>query len=208
MRWLAVIAGIAVLGGVAMAQKQEQQQKAKATIAVFVVDGMHCDNCANNLTRALKSVRGIQDASVSFKEKRAVVKLDEKANLVSAIEQVHKTVPYRLALLLPVENWANVDRGKAVKTVKEVKGGLEAKEHEQGILVTFQPKASVRYQDLIATLSRAGFKSSDHQKLNIHQTSHQHRNDHQCECCEESEKSAQPRHHQHERGESGCCSDC
>jgi len=207
MRWLAMMASIAVL--VVGLTAQKQHQKSEATTITFVVDGMHCENCAANLTRALKSVRGVQEASVSFKEKRAVVKLDEKANPVSVVvEQVHKAVPYRLALLLPVENWANVDRGKAVKTVKGVKGVAEAKEHEQGILVTFQPKASVRYQDLIATLSRAGFKLSDHQKLTTHQTSHQHHNDHQCECCDESEKSAQQGHHQHERGESGCCGGC
>jgi copper chaperone CopZ len=207
MRWLAVTVSIAVL--VVGLTAQKQQQKSEAATVAFVVDGMHCDNCAANLTRALKSTKGVQDASVSFKEKRAVVKLDEKANPVTAIiEQVHKAVPYRLALLLPVENWANVDRGKAVKTVKEVKGIAEAKEHEQGILVTFQPKASVRYQDLVETLSRAGFKLADLQKLNTHQTSHQHGNDHQCECCNESGKSAQQGQHQHEGGESGCCGGC
>ncbi len=204
MRWLAMMASIAVMVVGLMAQKQHQ--KSEATTITFVVDGMHCDNCAANLARALKSTKSVRDASVSFREKRAIVKLDEKANPVSAIvEQVHKAVPYRLALLLPVENWANVDRAKAVKTVREVKGVAEAKEHEQGILVTFQPKASVRYQDLVETLSRAGFKLTNLQKLNTHQTSHQHRNDHRCECCNESEKSAQQRQHQHEGGESGCC---
>jgi hypothetical protein len=53
---------------------------------------------------------------VSFKEKRAVVKLDEKANPVTAIvEQVHKAVSYRLALLCPLKTGLMLTEGKPLR---------------------------------------------------------------------------------------------
>ncbi len=39
----------------------------------FAVEGMRCESCAANLTKALRLQPGVQDATVSFEEKKARV---------------------------------------------------------------------------------------------------------------------------------------
>ncbi|MFQ5621524.1 MAG: heavy metal translocating P-type ATPase, partial [Candidatus Nanoarchaeia archaeon] len=55
------------------------------------IGGMHCSSCATVLTRALKKVKGVQDANVNYSTEQANVELDpavgEVKELVAAIEK-------------------------------------------------------------------------------------------------------------------------
>lgn len=158
MRWL--IVSLAVVGGIALCFSQTGE-KAKTISAnlTFIVDGLHCENCVANLTKALKSVNGVQKAEVSLKEKRAFVILDESKTPVSnLVAQTHQKVSYRLNLLLPIENWGKVDQNKAIETVKRLKGVTEVKADKAGLLLSFNPKETVRYSDLAEALNKAGFR--------------------------------------------------
>lgn len=43
----------------------------------FAIEGMHCPGCALNMTSALKEIPGVQSATVSFQDRRAVVLASE-----------------------------------------------------------------------------------------------------------------------------------
>ena len=50
-------------------------------LLVLKVEGMTCQGCVNNVTNALKAVRGSGEVRVSLEEKRASVHFDpDKAN--------------------------------------------------------------------------------------------------------------------------------
>ncbi|MFN3422782.1 MAG: heavy-metal-associated domain-containing protein [Armatimonadota bacterium] len=140
----------------------EEKRKPSPSKLIFIVDGLHCENCVTNLKGAIKSVKGVEKVEVSLKEKRAFVVLDEtQTPLSSLIAQSQKKVHYRLTLLLPIENWGKVDQNKAINAVKAVKGIAEVKANNEGLLVKFQPKETVRYNDLSKALRDSGFKVLD-----------------------------------------------
>ncbi len=208
MRWtfvsLAIVASAAALATVLWAQVPKEPKPAPVTM-LFLADGLHCENCVANLTRALKAVRGVQKAEVSLKEKRAIVVLDEQQTpLASLVSQTHRAVPYRLTLLVPLQDWQKVDQAKAVQTIKSLKGVAGAKQSEQGILVTFKPDATTRFRDLVEALSKEGFKVSS-------KTAHEHDHNPQPSttssnnCCDECEKS---RHHAEPQGGGHGCGGC
>ena len=51
------------------------------------IDGMHCDMCAANLQRELKSVPGVKRVEVSFLEKSAMVQYEDKKVTCAILEQ-------------------------------------------------------------------------------------------------------------------------
>jgi uncharacterized protein len=67
------------LGGEAsLDRKQSESQKAApgtdaSTTRQFTIEGMTCQGCVDSVTSALKQIPGVQSASVSLKDKRAVV---------------------------------------------------------------------------------------------------------------------------------------
>ena len=44
---------------------------------VIAISGMHCANCALNIEKNLKKIKGVESASVSYASERAVVDFDE-----------------------------------------------------------------------------------------------------------------------------------
>ncbi len=186
MRWLFTSLMVTVAFALCSGQKSGEHKTSPAKLT-FAVEGLHCENCVANLTKALKGVSGVQKAEVSLKDKRAIVTLDEsKTSVSNLVAQIQKQVPYRLTLLLPIENWEKADRNKAAQVIKEVKGIADVREDKSGLLVSFDPKATVRYSELTESLARAGFKVSNSPVIN---ESHEHSSSHQSSCCSECESS-------------------
>ena len=80
-------------------------------------------------------------AEASFKDKRAIIVLDETKTPLSALLTLkarHHT--FRLTPLLPIDK---ADREKAVQALKAVKGVKEAKAVDEGVTVTLKPDETV-----------------------------------------------------------------
>ncbi len=158
MRWLFASLTVAMAFALCLAKTSEGSKSSPVNLT-FAAEGLHCEGCVDSLTKALKSVKGVQKAEVSLKGKCAFVTLDESKTPVSTlVAQTHKQVSYRLTLLLPISNWDKADREKAVQVLKRVKGVANVKADKSGLLVSFDPKATVRYSELVGTLTKNGFK--------------------------------------------------
>jgi len=109
------------------------------------------------LEATLKGIKGVEKAGVSFKDKRAVVVLDETKTPLSAlpmeVRRRHHT--FRLTLFVPI---AEKDREKAAKALQGVKGVKTVKAEKGGVLVTWDEKTAIRYGDLVAALQKEGVK--------------------------------------------------
>ncbi|MCS7187913.1 MAG: heavy metal-associated domain-containing protein, partial [Armatimonadota bacterium] len=74
----------------------------------LTVEGMHCAACAETVAKALKSVKGVKSAEVNFATERALVELDDSADLrklVAAVENAGyklSTQTVKLALDKPL----------------------------------------------------------------------------------------------------------
>ncbi len=53
---------------------------------IFNVEGMRCDACANKLERALSFLPGVQEVSVSFKDRQARVVFESSEIHVNRLE--------------------------------------------------------------------------------------------------------------------------
>jgi len=144
----------------------------------------------------LQEVKGVVKAEASFKDKRAIIVLDETKTPLSALLTLkarHHT--FRLTPLLPIDK---ADREKAVQALKAVKGVKEAKAVDEGVTVTLKPDETVRYGDLVAALQKAGIavreraegSQEKHRKEN-------HQNSQSDDCC------SPPKEEGTQRG--GCC---
>ena len=58
---------------------------------IFIVQGMHCAACSLTVERALKSVPGVKNASVSFASEKATVEHDDSVSPESLTKAVEKT---------------------------------------------------------------------------------------------------------------------
>ncbi len=57
------------------------------------VRGMNCEGCANNVSNALKSVKGVQRTEIDLVKGRATIWLDDQSNDQKAIEdQIRKAI--------------------------------------------------------------------------------------------------------------------
>jgi len=102
----------------------------------------------------LQKVKGVVKAEASFKDKRAVIVLDETKTPLSALLTMKTHYhTFRLTPLLPVDK---ADSEKAVQALRAVKGVKEAKAVDEGVVVTLKPNETVRYGDLVAALQKAG----------------------------------------------------
>jgi P-type Cu+ transporter len=61
---------------------------------ILKVSGMHCVNCAANITKALKNAPGVSSVNVSFASGKAIVEYDEKKTDVSKIIGVIKSLEF------------------------------------------------------------------------------------------------------------------
>ena len=68
---------------------EEETCEIGTTSSVFHIEGMHCSHCAANVERALQSIEGVEDVSVSLSENIAVVSGDFDEKLIhSAVESL------------------------------------------------------------------------------------------------------------------------
>jgi len=106
------------------------------------------------LSEALREVKGVVKAEASFKDKRAIIVLDETKTPLSALLTLktrHHT--FRLTPLLPVDK---AEREKAIQVLRAVKGVKDAKAVDEGVVVTLKSDETVRYGDLVTALQKAG----------------------------------------------------
>lgn len=57
----------------------------------FRIKGLDCANCANDLERSIKKVRGVEKASISYMSEKMVIELDEK-DKKSIIKDIEKLI--------------------------------------------------------------------------------------------------------------------
>ena len=57
----------------------------------FRIKGLDCANCANDLERSIKRVRGVEKASISYMSEKMVIELDEK-DKKSIIKDIEKLI--------------------------------------------------------------------------------------------------------------------
>jgi len=58
----------------------------------FRIKGLDCANCANDLERNIKKLRGVKSASISFVSEKMIIECDEsdKKDVVKDIEKLIK----------------------------------------------------------------------------------------------------------------------
>lgn len=74
-------------------------KSASAKVAVFSVSNMSCEGCSNGLQASLAKEKGVQEAKVDFKAKRATVRFDSKQTDTKKLEAAfeRKGFPAKLA---------------------------------------------------------------------------------------------------------------
>lgn len=65
--------------------------------ATIQVQGMTCQGCVNSVTRALKSVQGVQSADVSLEKNQATVTYADGQTSVSDLKQAVEDAGYDVA---------------------------------------------------------------------------------------------------------------
>ncbi len=61
------------------------------------VRGMHCDNCVQSVTQALKDVEGVKLAKVSLEENQAQVTYDPAKASLETLKEAVKNAGYEVA---------------------------------------------------------------------------------------------------------------
>ncbi|GAB4287238.1 MAG: hypothetical protein Kow0092_40340 [Deferrisomatales bacterium] len=72
---------------------------ADSRTAVLQVEGMTCPACTFSVKAALKRVEGVEDAEVSFREKRAVVTYDPEQTSEEALIEAVDSTGFRATLI-------------------------------------------------------------------------------------------------------------
>jgi copper chaperone CopZ len=67
---------------------------ATATVAMFRVDGMHCDGCGDNIKTALTKAGGVYKVEVKAADKRVVVTFDKTKITAEKIAKVISEAGY------------------------------------------------------------------------------------------------------------------
>ena len=57
----------------------------------FRIKGLDCANCANDLERSIKKVRGVEKASISYMSEKMVIEVDEK-DKKSVIKDIERLI--------------------------------------------------------------------------------------------------------------------
>ena len=83
-------------GGSSKPKKKKLKGKVICTYT-FHIDGMHCSNCANAVTRAINDIDGAV-AKVSLNKKTAIVSCDREIDVL-AIEEAIRKRGYGVALM-------------------------------------------------------------------------------------------------------------
>ena len=51
------------------------------------IEGMHCTGCSNRLEKVLNSTDGVEKATVSFEDKKAIITFDESKTNIEKIKE-------------------------------------------------------------------------------------------------------------------------
>lgn len=51
------------------------------------IEGMHCEGCSNRLEKILNNIEGVQNAEVILDSKKAIIELNEEADLKETIKE-------------------------------------------------------------------------------------------------------------------------
>ncbi|SFV06006.1 heavy-metal-associated domain-containing protein [Alicyclobacillus macrosporangiidus] len=62
--------------------------------ATITVKGMTCSGCVNSVTKALKDVEGVQEASVDLQGQKATVTFDEAKTTVAKLKEAIEDAGY------------------------------------------------------------------------------------------------------------------
>ncbi|MBX5436682.1 MAG: heavy-metal-associated domain-containing protein [Alicyclobacillaceae bacterium] len=62
--------------------------------ATIMVKGMTCSGCVNSVTKALKGVKGVQEANVDLQAQTATVTFDESQTSVAQLKQAIEEAGY------------------------------------------------------------------------------------------------------------------
>ncbi|WP_029420768.1 heavy-metal-associated domain-containing protein [Alicyclobacillus macrosporangiidus] len=62
--------------------------------ATITVKGMTCSGCVNSVTKALKGVEGVQEASVDLQGQKATVTFDEAKTNVAKLKEAIEDAGY------------------------------------------------------------------------------------------------------------------
>ncbi len=63
----------------------------KLTKEQFTISGMHCNGCAERITKMLENIEGVRSADVSFGDEQTAIEFDrEQATLLQMREAVEK----------------------------------------------------------------------------------------------------------------------
>ena len=87
----------ACCGGGSFKPKKKKLKGKVICTYTFYIDGMHCSNCVNAVTRAINDIDGAV-AKVSFNKKMAIVSCDREID-AHAIEEVIRKRGYEVALM-------------------------------------------------------------------------------------------------------------
>jgi P-type Cu+ transporter len=125
--------------------------------------GMHCANCANTIGRGLKRMPGIDEASVSYANERAVITYDPKRVTPQQMIDMVKELGYSAALAeidLPVAGMTcNNCANTITRTLKRLDGVLDANTSyaSERTHVTYLP-SMVELGDIKRAVRDAGYK--------------------------------------------------
>ncbi len=129
----------------------------------LTVEGMHCAACAETVSKALKSVKGVKSATVNFATERALVEIEDGADfreLVSAVENAGYKLATRTAKFFLDKPLSNDD----AQTLQTVVGviSVEPVPDPRSLI----PAVSIRYLDgvigrqgLLERLKSLGYKA-------------------------------------------------
>ena len=67
---------------------------ATATVTIRV-EGMHCGNCAASVKKKLKATAGVEDVTVSFEKKEALIKYDDQKITVAQLREVINSTGFK-----------------------------------------------------------------------------------------------------------------
>ncbi|WP_029423572.1 heavy-metal-associated domain-containing protein [Alicyclobacillus macrosporangiidus] len=62
--------------------------------ATITIKGMTCSGCVNSVTKALKDVEGVQEASVDLQGQKATVTFDESKTTVAKLKEAIEDAGY------------------------------------------------------------------------------------------------------------------
>jgi copper chaperone CopZ len=91
---IAILASAALLVTPTASAQRHAASAAAVSTTTLHIEGMTCGSCATAVKHVLKEVDGVSDASVSYKEKQAVVTYNPK---IVTPEQIARSVGEKLA---------------------------------------------------------------------------------------------------------------